>query len=227
MKSVVAFSLFGYNPKYYVGAEKNIQQVKEMLSDWEVKIYYHDELIIKENIQKLIDLGGTLINVNSMDICNRPLLEYPYFWRFFSFFDDTRTIVRDLDSRFSQREVQYINNWIASNKDYFIIRDHPWHSNVPSGLYGIKKQINTFKDHFVNYINGKDIIKWGDDQEILDLYMKDINKEDIYYCGYDIQDNYIPRDDKNFFIGLQLDENDQPIEPTGTHSIRYLNEINL
>jgi hypothetical protein len=57
--------------------------------------------------------------------------------------------------------------------------------------------------------------------------MKNINKEDIYYCGYDIQDNYIPRDDKNFFIGLQLDENDQPIEPTGTHSIRYLNEINL
>jgi hypothetical protein len=227
MKPVVAFSLFGYNLKYYVGAEKNIQQIKEMLPDWEVKIYYHDESIIKDNIQKLIDLGGTLVNVNGMDICNKPLLEYPYFWRFFSFFDNTRTIVRDLDSRFSQREVQYINNWIKFDKDYFIIRDHPWHSSVPSGLYGIKKQINTFKDHFVNYINNKDIIKWGDDQEILDLYMKNINKEDIYYCGYDIQDNYIPRDDKNFFIGLQLDENDQPIEPTGTHSIRYLNEINL
>jgi hypothetical protein len=85
MKPVVAFSLFGYNLKYYVGAEKNIQQIKEMLPDWEVKIYYHDESIIKDNIQKLIDLGGTLVNVNGMDICNKPLLEYPLQYRIHMF----------------------------------------------------------------------------------------------------------------------------------------------
>ena len=70
-------------------------------------------------------------------------------------------------------------------------------------------------------------------QEINLQFTRDLEKieADTFWCLSkiidDIQDNYIPRDDKNFFIGLQLDENDQPIEPTGTHSIRYLNEINL
>jgi len=227
MQSIVAFTLFGDNPKYYVGAEKNIQQIKEILPDWEVRIYYHNELFIKDYDKKLTDLGATMVNVENMFITEKLVINYPYFWRFFSFFENTRAIVRDLDSRFSQREVTYINNWIKSDKDYFIIRDHPWHSSVPSGLFGLKNQKNNFKDHFINFIDNIDIIKWGDDQEILHLYMQNISKDNIYYCGYDIQDNYIPRDDKNFFIGLQLDENDKPIEPNGIHSIRYLNEVNL
>ena len=71
-----------------------------------------------------------------------------YFWRFLSFFEDTPSIVRDLDSRFSLREVNYINNWVTSGRDYFIIRDHPWHSPVPSGLFGIKRKIDFFEIHF-------------------------------------------------------------------------------
>ena len=228
MKNIIAFTLFNWNPKYYVGAEKNIQQAKEMLPDWEVRIYYHEDMILEGAVEKLSNLGATLINVKDMVVTvNYSVHDYPYFWRFFAFFENTRTIVRDLDSRLSNREVTYINKWIESNKDYFIIRDHPWHSAVPSGLYGIRTQINSFKDHFINFIDNRDIIKWGDDQEILEMYMKDIDKDNIYYCGYDIQDNYIPRDDKNFFIGLQLDENDNPIEPNGSHAIRYLNEVNL
>jgi hypothetical protein len=227
MKPIVAFTLFNNNPKYYIGAERNIQQIKEMLPDWEIKIYYHNELFIEDYDKKLTDLGATMVNVKNMSITKKLITDYPYFWRFFSFFENTRAIVRDLDSRFSQREVTYINKWIESDKDYFIIRDHPWHSPVPSGLFGVKNQTDNFKNHFINYIDNRDLIKWGDDQEILHLYMQNVNKDNIYYCGYDIQDNYIPRDDKNFFIGLQLDENDQPIEPNGTHSIRYLNEVNL
>ena len=144
MKFIVAFTLFRWNSKYYVGAEKNTQQIKEMLPDWEVRIYYHEDMILENAVEKLSNLGATLINVKDMVVTNKqPVIEYPYFWRFFAFFEDTRVIVRDLDSRFSQREIQYINKWIESDKDYFIIRDHPWHSTVPSGLFGIKKQINT------------------------------------------------------------------------------------
>jgi hypothetical protein len=228
MKNIVAFTLFGWDSKYYVGAEKNIQQIGEMLPDWEVRIYYHENMILEGAADKLSNLRATLINVKDMVVTNNhPIIDYPYFWRFFSFFENSRAIVRDLDSRFSHREVTYINKWIESDRDYFIIRDHPWHSPVPSGLFGIKKQISDFKDHFVNFIDNRDIIKWGDDQEILDAYMKNIDKNDIYYCGYDVEGNYIPRDDKNFFIGLQLDENDKPIEPNGSHSVRYLNEVNL
>jgi hypothetical protein len=46
MKPIVSFSLFGTEPKYYVGAEKNITEIKQLLPDWEVRIYYHENMIL-------------------------------------------------------------------------------------------------------------------------------------------------------------------------------------
>jgi hypothetical protein len=36
-----------------------------------------------------------------------------------------------------------------------------------------------------------------------------------------------PGDDKNFFIGMQMDENDEPTKPSGVQCLNYINEINL
>lgn len=224
---IVSFTLFRYDLKYYVGAQQNIEQVNSMLPGWKTRIYYHEDLIIKEEIEKLKMLDAEFINVKGMEFGGKDVLNFPYFWRFFSFLNDERSIVRDLDSRLSKREVQYINNWIESDKDYFIIRDHPWHSKVPSGLFGIKRAIQEFKQHFEDYIANKEEIIWGDDQDILEKYSPNMKQEDVFYCGYDDKTNFIPRDDQDFFIGLQLDQNNQPIEPNGTHSIRYLKELGL
>jgi hypothetical protein len=57
--------------------------------------------------------------------------------------------------------------------------------------------------------------------------MENISDDNVFYCGYDIQTNYIPRDDKTFFIGMQLNENDEPTVPSGVQCLNYLNEINL
>jgi hypothetical protein len=157
---------------------------------------------------------------------NKEAIHYPFFWRFLSFFENVPSIVRDLDSRFSDREVQYINEWTNSERDYFIIRDHPWQAPVPSGLFGIKKFIPEFKDHFINFVNNEDL-RWGADQEILRIYMEQVNGENVFYCGYNDRTNYIPRDNKNFFIGMQMDENDNPTDPSGIKSLQYITEINL
>ena len=45
MKKIISFSLFGDDPKYYAGAEKNIILNKELLPDWETVIYYLPEKI--------------------------------------------------------------------------------------------------------------------------------------------------------------------------------------
>ena len=226
MKPIVSFSLFGTEPKYYTGAKKNIEEIKNYLPEWEIRIYYHENMILDNEVDSLIELGATLINVKNIVLGNKESIHYPFFWRFLSFFENVPSIVRDLDSRFSDREVQYIKNWMNSDCDYFIIRDHPWQAPVPSGLFGIKKYVNEFKEHFINFVNTDDL-KWGSDQEILRTYMEKIIKENIFYCGYNDKINYIPRDDKNFFIGMQMDETDNPTNPSGIKCLQYINEINL
>lgn len=225
MNPVISFSLFGTNMKYYVGAERNVQDIKKLLPNWEINIY-HNNGILPNYKTILSELGANLINVENVVLGNKTSDHFPYFWRFISFLDDRITLVRDLDSRISTREITYINRWIESDCDYFIIRDHPWHSPVPSGLFGIKRKISEFETHLNNYIANNELV-WGTDQTILQLYIENIDNNNIYYCGYDDKLNYIPRDDENFFIGIQLDEYDKPTKPSGELCLKYLKDINL
>lgn len=225
-KPIVSFSLFGNDPKYYVGAEKNITEIKQLLPDWEVRIYYHEKMILDGKVDYLKQLGAVLIDVKDIVLGDKESIHYPFFWRFLSFLENVPSIARDLDSRFSDREIEYINRWMNSGCDYFIIRDHPWQSPVPAGLFGIKKFIQEFKDHFVNFVNNENL-NWGADQEILRIYMEKTNKENLFYCGYDDKTNYIPRDNKDFFIGMQVDDNDKPTNPSGLKCLQYIKEINL
>ena len=124
MKKVISFTLFGYEPKYYIGAEKNIEINKNLLPDWETVIYYHPEMTRMNNVEKLTSMGAILIDVTNITIGNKNSKDFPFFWRFLSFLNNDITLVRDLDSRVSDREVDYINRWLENGKDYFIIRDH-------------------------------------------------------------------------------------------------------
>ena len=225
-KPIVSFTLFGFNLKYYVGAVENARSIQTLMPEWEMRVYYRSDYILPEYINILAELNVKLINLVDVSLGSVDTAHCPFFWRFLSFLEDTPSIVRDLDSRISYREIQYINNWLNSKKDYFIIRDHPWHSPVPSGLFGIRRKIKAFEDHFVSFINSNELV-WGTDQTVLQFYMNDISKEDIYYCGYDYRDNYIPRDDKNFFIGMQIDEHNNPLEPSAIQALNYLKDLNI
>lgn len=222
----ISYTLFGTEPKYYIGAEKNIILNKKLLPDWETIIYYHKDRILDNTINKLTELGGKMIDVSNVIFSSKDVGDFPYFWRFFAFLEDSISIVRDLDSRVSEREVTYINRWLDSNCTYFIIRDHPWHSPVPSGLFGIKGKIENFETHFRDFVNTSDL-RWGTDQEILQNYIDGIDKSDIFYCGFDKEETYIPRDDKNFFIGMQIDENDEPLKPSAEIALSFLKELNF
>jgi hypothetical protein len=167
-----------------------------------------------------------MVNVSDIIIGGKSPESFPYFWRFLTFLTNSISLSRDLDSRLSEREVEYIRRWEKSGKDYFVIRDHPWHSPYPSGLLGIKNKIDLFESHFHNYISSHELV-WGTDQDILEKYFVDKNNEDVFYCGYDKLETYIPRDNKDFFIGMQIDENENPTVPSATKSLDFLNELNL
>jgi hypothetical protein len=114
----ISFSLFGNELKYYIGAEKNISINKELLPDWTTVIYYHPQNVLKDYVGKLTDLGATMIDVSNVKLGEKESIHFPYFWRFLSFLENVPTLVRDLDSRLSEREVQYIRMWEESNQDY-------------------------------------------------------------------------------------------------------------
>ena len=48
-------------------------------------------------------------------------------------------ISRDLDSRFSEREVSAVDEWLRSDKAFHVMRDHDFHwSQMLAGLWGVK-----------------------------------------------------------------------------------------
>jgi hypothetical protein len=142
-KNIVVYSLWGDNPIYWVGALRNIEQVKEYFPDWICRFY-----IDKDCNQNLIDtIKGDNVEVILME--NK---EYNYkntndrfnhsglFWRFNAIKDvDTLILFRDCDSRISRREYLAVDEWLSSDKSFHIMRDHPYHS-VPilSGMWGCK-----------------------------------------------------------------------------------------
>jgi len=50
------------------------------------------------------------------------------------------SILRDVDSRFTLRELMAVNKWIGSGLDFHSMRDHPWHSTAIMGCcFGMKR----------------------------------------------------------------------------------------
>ena len=163
MKNVISYSLWGEHPMYWKGALRNIEQAKEYFSDWKCR-FYIDKDSRKDLIESINGENVEIVLVESKDSF------HGMFWRFWAAEDPEVDIFlsRDCDSRFSIREVEAIKEWLDSDKDFHIMRDHPYHS-VPilGGMWGCRNGI------MLNIGLGKLIEKWnrfekkGIDQDFL------------------------------------------------------------
>ena len=66
---------------------------------------------------------------------------YPLVWRFLPALDATveTLLVRDLDSQISNREVAAVSEFLKSNKEFHVMRDHPYHGvAILGGTWGVK-----------------------------------------------------------------------------------------
>lgn len=137
MKNVISYSLWGDNPMYWTGAFRNIDNVKSYFPNWVCR-FYIDRNSNKELIDTIVGENVEVILVDSKDSF------HGMFWRFLASEDPEVDIFlsRDCDSRISQREVSAINEWLSSDKDFHIMRDHPYHT-VPilGGMWGCRKGI--------------------------------------------------------------------------------------
>ena len=137
MKKILSFSLWGDNPTYNIGAIKNAEQAKTLYPEFECWFYIH-ESVPKETIDILKAMSNTKIIIKTGDLNkNKPMM-----WRFEAIDDPDVEIMmsRDTDTRFTQREILAVNEWLNSDTIFHIMRDHPHHNFcILGGMFGTKK----------------------------------------------------------------------------------------
>lgn len=145
MKNLVVFSIWGEHPMYWQGALRNIELVSKFYPGFKCR-FYIDKNSKPELINLIQSQDAETILVDSKDSF------HGMFWRFWASEDPEVDIFlsRDCDSRISEREVAAVNEWLSSDKDFHIMRDHPYHT-VPilGGMWGCRnglmREINLSK----------------------------------------------------------------------------------
>lgn len=132
-RQVIAFSLFGTDQRYVLGAINNAVVARYLYPGWTVR-FYVDESVPGEVRNKLAQNGGQVINVSGL-----PAAEYGLFWRFLVEDDPNAGIyiVRDVDSVINVKERAAVAAWLRSGRAFHVMRDHVQHSELMlAGMWG-------------------------------------------------------------------------------------------
>jgi hypothetical protein len=148
MKKLICFSLWGNIDSFWFGADMNAKLAKIYYPDFICRFYVDNDcptervetLKLNENVE-IIRMSNSL----TFDKTFEKRTEYEgMFWRFWAVDDNDVEIVlsRDCDSRLSLRESLAVKEWIASDKDFHIMRDHPQHlTPIMGGMWGCKTKV--------------------------------------------------------------------------------------
>jgi hypothetical protein len=139
MKKIISFCLFGSDNIYCRGLIENIDLINKKYNDWEIYIYYEN---IPDNI---LDILSNKEHTKLFKCTNKNNLYEALLWRLYPLESNADIFIsRDADSRITDREMKFINEWINSDKVFHIIRDHYKHKwRIMAGMFGIKiKEFN-------------------------------------------------------------------------------------
>tara|TARA_B100000287_G_C20674758_1_gene794776 strand:+ start:570 stop:1202 length:633 start_codon:yes stop_codon:yes gene_type:complete len=205
---VIAFSLWGDNPKYTLGAIKNVEIAKELFPDWTCRFYLGED-VPEYIIQQLGKLDA--------ECC--PMSGFGWngmFWRFFAADSHDTMISRDTDSRLGEREKVAIDEWLDSDKDFHIIRDHPYHATeILGGMWGARNGIlKGIKGMIKNHNNGSFDDKYQVDQNFLRDVIYPIVKDKAIVHDEFFEKKPFPKDapqrTSSYFVGQVYDHLNKP-----------------
>jgi hypothetical protein len=162
----LSFSLYGKDPIYTRGMITNANTISKRFPFFRTQIYIADD-VPQDTRESLLNIPCVrLITVNRKDgIANM-------FDRFKAIDEPecTLMLVRDADSRIHDRDAACIEDFLTSDKDLHIIRDHPYHG-VPilGGLWGIRKAAlsESITSMIDTWIGAKKNLPKGTDQTFL------------------------------------------------------------
>ncbi|CAF3402921.1 unnamed protein product [Rotaria socialis] len=168
---IIAISMYGPKENTLFSFKTSLNFLYELIDDmtniypgWILRIY-HDSSI-KEDIICPIECAH-----NHVDFCNasamgnlRNVNSYmpPKIWRFLPVGDPLVDVMgsRDLDSPLAQRELDAVNYWLSTNKQWHVMRDHPLHT-VPmlGGMWGFRPELNrTMARQLLNQILNRSLV---------------------------------------------------------------------
>lgn len=204
MKKIISFSLWGDKPKYCIGAIKNLELAKIFYKDWFVRFYIGND-VPKNIISILEENGAEIIYKNGNNWTGM-------FWRFEPASENIICMIsRDVDSRLSEREFEAVSEWLNSEKEFHIMRDHPFHG-VPilGGMWGAKHNcIPDMKEKIKKYTKGN---FWQVDQNFLkEIIYPEIKNRSLVHDPF-FEKKPFPSERKNLydFVGQVYNEHDTP-----------------
>jgi hypothetical protein len=206
MKKIISFSLWGDNPKYTIGAIRNAELTPIIFPSWTSR-FYCGKSVPNDIIKTLASLPDTEVIMMDVDGDWTGM-----FWRFYACEDSDIMLSRDTDSRLSSREKLAVDEWLESDKDFHIMRDHPYHNTeILGGMWGVRNGLlNNIKSLINEYVKGD---FWQVDQNFLKqiIYPIVVDKSFIHdsYLSYNINSKKFPSERINReFVGDVFDENE-------------------
>jgi hypothetical protein len=204
MNKIFSLSTFGNDPRYVQGAIRQYQLAREMMPEWEFRLYTDNPTAYTD-----IERGANIIPMSS---------GYGVFWRFLPLFEspDNVTVVRDSDSRITHREVRAVEEWLASDKTFHVIKDHWAHHQFPvmAGLFGVKGALSDDLRDIMNiFLNGQPY--YLSDQNFLrDHVWRDYEHNTFTHSLTDsgwFSESRVRLLNPTSFCGNGYDENDVPL----------------
>ena len=138
------------------------------------------------------------------------------FWRFFAAADSDVMISRDTDSRLGYREKAAVDEWLDSDADFHIMRDHPYHATaILGGMWGCRNGIlKDIKNMIYNYDTREYNNKYQVDQNFLReiIYPKVFDKAIVHdeFFQHSLFPANAPQRTSTNFVGQVYNEKDLP-----------------
>lgn len=133
--NLVSYSLFGSHLKYITGAIRNAEDVPKFYPDFRAIFYCHIDVPAWALYE--LESRGAIIERESGSWPRIPtVVRHTAAERS----DANVVLVRDADSRLSDREARAVAAWLASDKNFHCMRDFPCHIfRIMGGMWGIRK----------------------------------------------------------------------------------------
>ena len=171
VRGCFSFCLYGgYTDKYYRGLLENIDLVRKHFPGWAIEIYASpqaEEYLRARNIDVYETHREGAVNT---------------LFRFLSVYDCHYDVVcvRDTDSRIHARDMWCIDNFLASSKCTYTIRDHAWHRYpIMAGLWGCRPLPYEGRGTLIEYIQTANDY-YGVDADFLKKHVYDPDNLVVY-----------------------------------------------
>lgn len=131
--NLICFSLFGDKPRYLDGARENVEAARWLYPGWRCRFYCDESVPL--TVREALQAGGGEVVMKPR---HRNHIEGLY-WRFEVMGEAgvDRYLIRDVDSVVSIRERLVVNEWLASDRHFHVMRDWFSHTDlILAGMWG-------------------------------------------------------------------------------------------